>query len=445
MGPPDTPRHPPGTEAGPPMQQKHIEFRELLERILPLHELPAVDRFRVQAALRGGMRTDLEQAALLALSRLEQRGTLERIPGAAGGKMRWRRLDTPDVITLEVPGIEEANGIRVIPRAALPREATAGLDDLRGLLRLDDALLISDPRSGQARLTLIEQLTEAGRTFLGARELRFVAADESARPLEPELAARARRDPTRLLYCPDLGHAPSLAAHAGDARALVMAGVPGADGTTLGHLELTSDLIDPWPLESLALVALLADVCGGALERAARIESLVFVDPLTSVFNRAYFDRQIENEMARAQRDGTSMALAIADIDNFKSFNTQFGYEAGNQVLRHVAERLRHALRPFDTVARWGGEEFAILLTAPVLAEDAATVCDRLRMAVGGHMLPLEGLEQDAHEVRVTMSIGVAMYPDHASSAAELWRAANRALLEAKRPPKDQVVFYRAG
>src|SRR5205823_5512695 len=162
-------------EAGPAMQQRQIDFRELLERILPLHELPAVDRFRVQSALRGGVRTELEQAALLALARLEQRGTLERLPGPDGGATRWRRRDGLDVITLQAPGLVEDRGVRRVPRSTLPAEAPAGLDHLRRLLRLDDALLVADPRAGQARLTLIEQLTEAGRAFLGARELRFLA------------------------------------------------------------------------------------------------------------------------------------------------------------------------------------------------------------------------------------------------------------------------------
>ncbi len=438
------PRPPRGTDATPAMPQRHIDFRELLERILPLHELPAIDRFRVQTALRGGVRGELEQAAMLALSRLEARGTLERIDSPAGGALRWRRRDGLDVITLELPGMVEERGVRIVPRTTLPNEAPAGLDHLRRLLRLDDALLVSDPRSGQARLTLIEQLTESGRAFLSARELRFVGEDDPTTPLDASLAARARHDPLHLYYCPDVTRAPGLEPLAQrHVRAVVFAGVGDSSGASLGHLEVMSDQPDPFRPEDLALLALLADACGGALERAARIEKLVFVDPLTSVFNRAYFDRQVENEMARARRDGAPMALAIADIDNFKNFNTRYGYEAGNHVLVHVSQRLRQALRPFDTVARWGGEEFAVVLTAPVQSDDVVTICDRLRASVERHAVSLEGLEREAHEVSVTLSIGVAMYPDHADTAGELWRAANRALIEAKRPPKNQVVFYK--
>ena len=132
----------------------------------------------------------------------------------------------------------------------------------------------------------------------------------------------------------------------------------------------------------------------------------------------------------------------IADIDDFKSFNTAFGYEAGNEVLVQVAQALRGGVRPFDTVSRWGGEEFSILLSAPVHAEDVATVCERLRSLVERMPVRIEGLDRRSHKLGVTMSLGVALYPDHADNAADLWRAANQALLKAKHPPKNQVVFY---
>jgi diguanylate cyclase (GGDEF)-like protein len=169
----------------------------------------------------------------------------------------------------------------------------------------------------------------------------------------------------------------------------------------------------------------------------------VFIDPLTTVYNRAYFDLQALNELARARRDRASVALCIADIDNFKSFNTSFGYEAGNQVLMQVAQTLRHGVRPFDTVARWGGEEFAVLLAAPVQADAALAISERLRTSVERLRLRLEGLDHSLHQVAVTVSIGVALFPEHAESPQDLWRAANRALLSAKAGRKNQVVFYQ--
>ena len=163
---------------------------------------------------------------------------------------------------------------------------------------------------------------------------------------------------------------------------------------------------------------------------------------MTSVYNRSYFDLQLQNEIARAARERAPMALCIVDIDNFKSFNTRYGYEAGNVVLTRVAQALKHGVRPFDTVARWGGEEFGVLLTAPVQAVDVGTVCERLRALVSDQEIELTGLDGKRHGVRVTASFGVAMSPDHGRSGEDLWRAANQALLIAKQPPKNQVVFY---
>jgi diguanylate cyclase (GGDEF)-like protein len=431
------------------MKRKHIEFRELLERLLPLDELPAADRFRIQRALLSGAADQLEQAALLALSRLEQSGAIERLPAGPSdpvSQVRYRTRHAIDLITIEWPQPRERDGIILMPRTTLPAHASTDLDSLRRLLHLDDAFVGSETEHGESRHGMIERLAEAGREFLGASEVRFFPAEDggqSAESADARLGLEARARLNALFYCPDTQRSPRLQATAQrSVRAIVFAGVASRSGEALGHLEVTTTEADPFRPEDLALVALLADSCGGALERAARIERLVFIDPLTSVYNRSYFDLQMKNEMARAQRDNASMALCIVDIDDFKSFNTRYGYEAGNQVLVQVAQSLARGVRPFDTVARWGGEEFAVLLTAPVLAEDVRTVSERLRGLVEKQIVGLEGLDRRTHNVGVTVSLGVAMYPDHAADPAELWRAANRALLEAKRPPKNQVVFY---
>jgi len=191
------------------------------------------------------------------------------------------------------------------------------------------------------------------------------------------------------------------------------------------------------------MLALLSDCCASVWQRSARIEKLVFIDPLTGAFNRSYFDRQVLNEMARAQRDSNSFALCLADIDDFKQYNTLYGYEAGNQVLVHVARTLQGAVRPFDTVARWGGEEFAVLLTAPVAGQDVVTICERLRALIERQIVPIESLDRQVHRTNVTISLGVALFPDDEKTPQDLFRAANYALLQAKDGPKNRVVYYR--
>ena len=434
------------------MPQEHIDFRSLLERVLPLDSLTAGERAGVQNALRTGVAEEIERAALLALAQLERHGALRRLPATGNGDagtIRYLSRDRLDVVTLELPQPQDRDGVRLVPRASLPSHAQTAIAHVRRLLRLDEPLFSSDPRTGDPRARLLEQLDQVGRDVLGARELRFVPAVEStpgraASSLGDTWTRESLAQPQMLVYCPDTTRNPELRGPCvrSGIRAFALAAVCPPGGRPLGVLEVHVAEPDPYGPEALALVALIADCCATALERATRIEHLVFVDPLTGAYNRPYFDLQMRNEMARAQREGASMALCIVDIDDFKSFNDTFGYEAGNQVLVGVAEALRHGVRPFDTVCRWGGEEFAVLLTAPVHLTDVRTISERLRTLAERDGVRVEALDGRVHRVIVTVSIGVAVYPEHETTPADLWRAANQALLLAKRPPKNQVVFY---
>ncbi len=438
------------------MKQQHIGFKDLLERLLPIDQLPPVDRMRVHRALRSGVAIEVERAAMHAIDLLEQQGTLKRMnpDGAEAAGLspvvRYQTRDQQDVITLQMPGPRMRDGVLIQPRTSLPTQAPARLDQVRRLIRLDDPMIFSDPRTGTTRAGLLAQLETAGHELLGSAELRWFGKEDELEPAETQpldraLAEDAMQHPGNLFYCPDTEKSGSLtvAARALGARSAVVAAVTASDGSAPRHNEALSPEPAAWQGADLAMIALLADFCGGVVERAARIEKLVFVDPLTAAYNRSYYDLQVRNEIARAQREQSSLALLICDIDDFKSFNTSFGYEAGNQVLVQVAQVLRAGVRPFDTVARWGGEEFAVLLTPPVLEDDVLAISERLRAAIEKTAMRLEGLDGRAHRVNVTTSIGIAMFPDHAESPQELWRAANTALLKAKRPPKNQVVFYR--
>jgi len=133
--------------------------------------------------------------------------------------------------------------------------------------------------------------------------------------------------------------------------------------------------------------------------------------------------------------------LAIADLDDFRSVNSRYGYEAGNTVLSDVAQMLKTGLRPFDSVARWGGEEFGLILSAPVSQDDATAVCERLRRSTELSRVSVTGLSGETVSLHVTISMGGAMYPQDGTTSHGLWRAANAALLHAKRTGKNRVVF----
>jgi diguanylate cyclase (GGDEF)-like protein len=191
------------------------------------------------------------------------------------------------------------------------------------------------------------------------------------------------------------------------------------------------------------------------LHRITDLEKIFVIDSLTQVYNRAYFEIQLPKEIERARRSKKSVALCFMDIDDYAIFNKKHGIKAGDEVLFTVAKHLKNQVRALDIVSRWGGDEFKILLTAPVTQRDVKAVCSRLIAPVKDMITTLAGT---SHRVTVTKSVGVSMFPDDVKRApqreesvdlstlkllgSELSDKANEALLAAKARGKGQVVFY---
>jgi diguanylate cyclase (GGDEF)-like protein len=157
-------------------------------------------------------------------------------------------------------------------------------------------------------------------------------------------------------------------------------------------------------------------------------------DGLTELANRREFEDSLATEISRAERFGGTLALILADLDDFKQVNDRFGHQAGDEVLRKFAAIVRETVRDIDVAARYGGEEFAILLPQTDV-EGAERLAERLRRAV--ETSPMA--HGQGFPVIVTSSFGVASFPD-ADSAARLFRAADEALYRAKRAGKNCVV-----
>jgi diguanylate cyclase (GGDEF)-like protein len=169
----------------------------------------------------------------------------------------------------------------------------------------------------------------------------------------------------------------------------------------------------------------------------ARLHSIVerqaLVDGLTGLANRRQGEDALGTELARVARFGGSLAVVVADLDSFKDVNDRYGHPAGDSVLREFALLLQESLRDVDLASRWGGEEFLLILPGTDAA-GGARVAERIRVALAGRIV----LSVDGTPISVTSSFGVAATPS-ATTASELFAAADAALYEAKRAGKNRV------
>ncbi|MHB9149318.1 MAG: GGDEF domain-containing protein [Thermoleophilia bacterium] len=164
-----------------------------------------------------------------------------------------------------------------------------------------------------------------------------------------------------------------------------------------------------------------------------RLARLATLDPLTGLVNQCHFVRVLGTELRRGLYENVPVSLLIADLDHFKEVNDTYGHMAGDGVLVSVAQCIRETLRPHDVACRMGGEEFAVILPGAT-RDEAAAVADRIRGAVAESMAP--GFPS------VTVSLGVAAFPDDAATVDLLVKRADDAMYVAKRAGRDAVALW---
>jgi diguanylate cyclase (GGDEF)-like protein len=171
------------------------------------------------------------------------------------------------------------------------------------------------------------------------------------------------------------------------------------------------------------------------MERTEKLERLAQVDPLTEVFNRRGFIKAVEAERNRASRKGKSLGLVLIDIDHFKMVNDSFGHRGGDQVLQVLAARLRAGLRNYDVAARWGGDEFVVLVSECTL-ETLEIIARHVSDILTGEPFVLD----DGREVTITASIGASMVGD-AEPVEETLVRVDAALYTAKGAGRNRVIL----
>ncbi|MCE9602744.1 MAG: diguanylate cyclase [Gemmatimonadetes bacterium] len=167
----------------------------------------------------------------------------------------------------------------------------------------------------------------------------------------------------------------------------------------------------------------------------AELERLSVTDDLTGLANRRQLDDELAREVQRSERHAHPFAVLMLDVDKFKVFNDTHGHPAGDAVLEQLARILRESAREVDTAARYGGEEFFLILPETSVA-GAAHIAERIRASTEAHPFAIDG---GAAEVKVTVSIGYAIFPDHGRTPDALIEAADQALYRSKQGGRNRA------
>ncbi len=197
-----------------------------------------------------------------------------------------------------------------------------------------------------------------------------------------------------------------------------------------------------YPLDVLEMLGILANMLSVALHNAKnfdQIKAMSYTDEMTGLHNYRFFTMRLREEIARAKRNKSTLSLLILDVDFFKNYNDALGHPAGDEILRQLSAILKNAVRDNDIVARYGGEEFAII--SPSTDEKGSSIlAERIRSTIERHPFPHQEIQPNG---TLTISIGIAIYPENAMTVEDVIIAADRALYHAKASGRNQVVMFR--
>ena len=192
--------------------------------------------------------------------------------------------------------------------------------------------------------------------------------------------------------------------------------------------------------EEIAFASMVADMLGSAFQRATTIESVeqsASIDSLTKLYTRGHFSQRFEAEIRRAKNYAHPLSILILDIDHFKNVNDTYGHPAGDIILMKMGEILRQSVRSSDIVARFGGEEFVVIMTS-ASKDQALSFGENLRKTIESTTFKIPGKDSP---LPMTISGGVATYPRDGDTTADLLRVADKALYKAKQTGRNRIVL----
>ena len=208
-------------------------------------------------------------------------------------------------------------------------------------------------------------------------------------------------------------------------------------GRTIGVVEIINKLGGKFTQSDLEILLTLVEPCAIAIENAIlfqRTEQLTITDDLTKLFNSRYLNLYISREIKRCKRHGIPLSVIFLDLDGFKGINDQYGHLAGSRTLAEVGSILAEAVRESDILARYGGDEFVVVLPETPGA-GALVIAERLRRAIEEHgFLQGQGLTAG-----LSASFGISSYPDHALTPEGLIQKADQAMYRVKERDKNGI------
>ena len=208
-------------------------------------------------------------------------------------------------------------------------------------------------------------------------------------------------------------------------------------GRTIGVVQVINRRGGRFTQTDLDLLMTMVEPCAIAIENAIlfqRTEQLTITDDLTKLFNSRYLNVYIGREIKRCKRHGIPLSIIFLDLDGFKSVNDQHGHLAGSRTLTEVGGILAEAVRESDILARYGGDEFVVVLPETPPA-GALVIAERIRRAIASHPF----LREEGLEARISASFGIASYPDHALTPEGLIQKADQAMYRVKEKDKNGI------
>lgn len=431
------------------MKTEKISLRHLLNKILAGDAADTELRKSLLRALAEGDPLVAWEQTLEIMHSMSRSGRIRWLGTSERDGEKFLRFQDPrslDVFSLKEPPTVKAEVMPFLPKGFVRREDAGKIEML--------FTSIATCRSEDELGGVLKRMLATIRDMVSADYCVIHFTDDSVRAIMDRISDGAPEAPGRFApaitdkwardegFCvsvPDLRREPELAKYAGGLFSSVVVLPLKCKGKTYGVLEVWSKLAASFAPDDLGFLALLAMLAAGMVRNAEHLESLIFRDPLTHVYNRGYMEDQLEREIERYKRTNEPVAFLLIDVDNFKQVNTNFGHPVGDLILSAIAQALEDKVRQVDVVARYGGDEFGIILP-DTIGEHALMTAERLRGVIETNdfaaSCPAIG------DTKITISLGGAICPSDAVTKEDLIERADRALAQAKRGGKNQAVFF---